>query len=295
MKSSFSIILLTTLTLTLTACKSTGLKIGNVDIGGLVNQGVAVWDASTVDEAEEQQFGQNMSAILLGTRGLHQSESLNHYVNKVGMWLALNSAKPDLPWKFGVIDSSAINAFAAPGGYVFVTSGMLLQLENEAQLAAILAHEIIHVVEQHHLIALQSNTYSQAATETLFISAQAYQGNVEASAKDKEYTQWLKKISGAAQDLYSKGLEREDEFQADKYGIRLLAKSGYDPFAFIDNLQLLQGISPDDSSLALMYKTHPTPSQRLQAISSQIEALSAFDGELLVHRFNENLERMIEH
>jgi len=77
-------------------------------------------------------------------------------------------------------------------------------------------------------------------------------------------------VTGAAQDLYSKGLDRDDELQADKLGIILLAKSGYDAFSFIDNLQTLAAISADDSALALMYKTHPTPEDRLIAMSKSL-------------------------
>lgn len=274
----------------LIGCQSTGLKIGSLDVGKLVNQGIAVWDVSSIDDEKELQFGANMSAVLLGTRPLHPNKHLNEYVNKVGYWLASNSDKPELPWKFGVINSSAINAFAAPGGYVFITSGMFEQLENEAQLAAVLAHEIIHVVEQHHLNAIKSNVYSEAVTQALFVSAEAYQENTGADQKEREHSMWAKKITGAAQDLYSKGLDRTDEYQADEYGIRLLAKSGYDPFAFVHNLQVLAAISPDDSSLALMYKTHPTPEERITSISEQLKLLSSYEGKLLASRFQRHFQ-----
>ncbi|MGL1958275.1 MAG: M48 family metalloprotease [Colwellia sp.] len=283
MKRSLIVILIIVL---LFACKSTGLKIGNIDVGKLVDQGNAVWDANNIDEQDEIQFGKNMSAVLLGARPLHPNEKLNIYVNKVGMWLASNTTRPNLPWHFGVINSSAINAFAAPGGYVFITSGMLMQLDNEAQLAAVLAHEIMHVVAQHHLNALKEGSMRSAITEVLFVSADMYQSNTGASQQDKKYSAWAKSITGAAQELYSKGLNKEDEYQADQLGIRLLAKSGYDPFAFIDNLQLLASIAPDDSSLALLYKTHPEPSQRLKALENQLESLQAIEGELLANRFS---------
>jgi len=267
------------------SCQTTGLKIGSLDVGKLVNQGVALWDVNNIDEKQEIQFGQNMSAVLLGTRPLVENEKLNEYVNKVGLWLASNSARPNLPWRFGVINSSAINAFAAPGGFIFITSGMLMQLVNEAQLAGVLAHEIIHVVEQHHLNAIKSGTMRGALTQALFISADAYQGNNKTNKKDREYSAWAKKVTGMAQNLYSKGLDRNDEFSADKYGIRLLAKSGYDPFAYLENLQLLEAISPNDASLALMYKTHPTPTERLQVLNKQLLLLENIEGELLESRF----------
>ncbi|PKG82173.1 peptidase M48 [Colwellia sp. 75C3] len=269
----------------LVACKSTSLKIGNFDVGKLVNQGVKVFNASNIDEAQEIQFGENMSAVLLGARPLYENKEINVYVNKVGMWLASNSSRPDLSWQFGVINSTAINAFAAPGGFVFITSGMLMQLENEAQLAAVLAHEISHITEQHHLNAIKEEANRSAITESLFISAQAYQDNTSANDEDKNYGIWAKKVTGMAQNLYAKGLGRDDELQADQLGIRLLAKSGYDAFAYIDNLQVLASIDADDSALALLYQTHPAPSQRLAALAEQLDKLAMNQGLLLTKRF----------
>lgn len=271
--------------LSLIACQSTGLKIGNLDVGKIVQQGANVFNASQIDEKQEVQFGRNMSAVLLGTRPIYQDDKLNLYVNKVGGWLALNSTRPDLVWQFAVIDSTTINAFAAPGGFVFITLGMLNQLQNEAQLAAVLAHEIIHVTEQHHLNEIKDGAYQNALTEALFVSAQAYQDNTGASKEQKQYSAWARKVTTMAQDLYAKGLNREDELQADAKGIHLLAKSGYDSFAFVDNLHTINAISPEDSVLALMYKTHPSPLDRLMNLAPEFHELIEVDGLLLTERF----------
>lgn len=118
---------------------------------------------------------------------------------------------------------------------------------------------------------MKEGAMRNAITESLFVSIDAYQGNTGADKKQREYSAWSKQISNAAQDLYSKGLNRDDEFQADQQGIRLLARAGYDPFAFINNLQLLNAIAANDSSLALLYKTHPTPEQRLVSLASSID------------------------
>ncbi|GLX79897.1 hypothetical protein tinsulaeT_32370 [Thalassotalea insulae] len=277
------------LLLLLSSCQSTGLKIGNLDVGRLVNQGVKLWDANNIDQQQEVQFGQNISAVLLGVRPLHKNKAINRYVNNVGMWLAMHSSRPDLPWQFGVIDSDAINAFAAPGGFVFITSSMLQQLNSEAELAAVLAHEISHVTLQHHLTAIKDGALRSAVTETLFVSADAYQANTGADRKKREYAAWAKTVTNAAQDLYSKGLDREDELMADKVGLALLARAGYDPFAFISSLQVVEAIAADDSSLALLYKTHPKPSERIFSLQANLADVEQFPGVVLTERFQQVL------
>ena len=281
MKKLIAILLL----VMLSSCQSTGLKIGNLDVGRLVNQGVKLWDANNIDQEQEIQFGQNISAVLLGVRPLHSNKAINQYVNDVGMWLALHSSRPDLPWQFGVIDSDAINAFAAPGGFVFITSSMLQQLNSEAELAAVLAHEISHVTLQHHLEAIKSGALRSAVTETLFVSADAYQANTGADSKKREYAAWAKTVTNAAQDLYSKGLDRDDELMADKAGLALLARAGYDPFAFVSSLQVVEAIAADDTSLALLYKTHPKPADRLMALQASLTDVEQIPGVVLTERF----------
>lgn len=281
------IILLTTLCLL--SCQSTGLKIGNFDVGKIVNQSVKLWDANNINEEQEIQLGQNISAVLLGARPLHKNVKINQYVNKVGGWLAINSSRADLPWKFGIIDSDSINAFAAPGGFVFITSAMLMQLNSEAELAAVLAHEISHVILLHHLEAIKDGALRSAMTETLFVSADAYQANTHAKQKNREYAAWAKTITNAAQDLYSKGLDRDDEIIADQLGLLLMTKAGYDPFAYISSLQAIEAISPNDSSLALLYKTHPTPTDRIIQLQSTLNEIESIEGKVLIARFQNAL------
>lgn len=283
-------IMILLLTLLLLSCQSTGLKVGNYDVGKLVNQGVKLWDANNINEEQEIQLGQNISAVLLGVRPLHENVKINQYVNKVGGWLAINSSRPDLPWKFGIIDSESINAFAAPGGFIFITSAMLMQLNSEAELAAVLAHEISHVTLMHHLEAIKSGALRSAMTETLFVSADAYHANTNAKQEKQEYAAWAKTITHAAQDLYSKGLDRDDEIMADKLGLLLMTKAGYDPFAYVSSLQSIEAISPNDSSLALLYKTHPTPTERLAKLQPKLSEIENIEGKVLMARFQNTLK-----
>ncbi|HEU5283717.1 MAG TPA: M48 family metalloprotease, partial [Burkholderiales bacterium] len=108
-----------------------------------------------VSAEEEAVIGRQIAGNLLGAAPLVKDDKLQAYVNRVGRWVALQSGRPDLKWTFGVIESADINAFAAPGGYVFVTRGLYARLQDEAQLAGVLAHEVGHVQQKHHLKLLQ--------------------------------------------------------------------------------------------------------------------------------------------
>ena len=103
---------------------------------------------STDDEID---MGNKLIAGLLGAAPLVKNDALQQYVNDVGSWIAAQTKRKKLPWRFGVIDSTGVNAFAAPGGQILITAGLYQLLENEAQLAGVLAHEIAHVVDKHHL------------------------------------------------------------------------------------------------------------------------------------------------
>ncbi|HEV2211798.1 MAG TPA: M48 family metalloprotease, partial [Gammaproteobacteria bacterium] len=141
-----------------------------IDLGGLLNN-LSKIDKNTVntvkqavvpaDEQQEQQYGYSAAATLLGAARPIQNADVQNYVNKVGLWVALHSDRPNLPWHFAVVDSNDIDAFAAPYGYVFITRGLLFHMRSEAELAGVLGHEISHVVLKHHLKALQQAAQMQ--------------------------------------------------------------------------------------------------------------------------------------
>src|ERR1039457_3113874 len=104
----------------------------------------------TIDEPEEIEIGNGIAANLLGASSLLDDSRAQQYVNQVGRWLSLQTERPDLPWKFGILESTDINAFSIPGGTIFITHGLLQKLNNESELAGVLAHEIVHVLRKHH-------------------------------------------------------------------------------------------------------------------------------------------------
>lgn len=209
---------------------------------------------------EEINIGRNVISGLLGAAPLVSNRPLQHYINKIGMWIALQSERPDLPWTFGVIDSPNINAFASPGGYIVLTAGLYQILENESQLAAILAHEISHVIDKHHLDAIRDTSQ----TEIL--------GSLAVKATDSKYKKDMRKLVNSSVQIYARGLDKKYEFAADRQGAVLAARSGYDPYALLDVLTTLSSINATDDSMTVFLNTHPSLSDRIVTLEQLMDA-----------------------
>jgi predicted Zn-dependent protease len=225
-------------------------------------------------KTEEIQIGREITGNLLGAAPLVKDDKLQKYVNRVGRWVALQSERPDLPWHFGVIESNDLNAFAAPGGYVMITHGLYNTLQNEAQLAGVLAHEIGHVVKKHHLKVLQKQ-------QMLDVGASVLGDQV---AKDSDS---VKKLIGSGAEVCARSLDKDAEFEADRIGVVLAARAGYDPYGLPEVLQEIGHASKDDGRVALLFKTHPHPDDRLaklgEAAGDRLDAIK--DGKTLAERF----------
>ncbi len=208
-----------------------------------------------IGEAQEIDIGKEWAALILGAAPLVDQPELQRYVNRVGRWVSLHSERPNLEWKFGVIQSDNVNAFATPGGYILITKGLLAKLKNESELAGVLAHEVSHVVRKHHLAAIRKSGLMQAGANVLSEFAANSRSPV---AKER--------LIGGAKEVLSRGLDKGDEFEADRMGVVIAARSGYDPYGLPAVLQTLQGMNPQDSSLALMFSTHPAPGARLDEL-----------------------------
>ena len=226
-----------------------------LDVGKIKSLVTNASQLREVDEKQEVEIGSGVASNLLGAAPLMPDAHVQKYVNQVGRWVAQQSERPNLDWHFGVLESNDVNAFATPGGYVFITKGLLLNMKSEAELAGVLAHEIGHVLKKHHLKAIQKNAQVGLLADALSIATQ--------SSKN---TEALNKIAGVGTELYARGLDKEDEFEADRIGVVLAARAGYDPYGLPLVLQTLANINPQDSALALMFKTHPAPTARLEAL-----------------------------
>lgn len=222
-----------------------------------------------IDEPREIEIGRQLAAVLLGSKPLHPDMRLQRYVNQLGRWISLQSNRPHLPWTFGVLDDPGYNAFAAPGGYVFVTKGLIDRLSDESELAGILAHEITHVTDRHHLAALRSK--ASAGVFTQIVGSQL--NNNLAGAVSAQ-------LLSLGKALYSSGLDQQDEFDADRNGVALAARAGFDPFGLVMVLQQLRTATPDNPLFSLTLSTHPPAQARLDLIEQAMgQRLDAFTGQ----------------
>jgi predicted Zn-dependent protease len=240
------------------ATSAPAFDLGSLDpskLADLVKKGIE--SSQPVPEEKEIQMGRDISAGLLGAAPLVDDPQLQTYVNQVGRWLALQSERPDLPWTFGVIDTETVNAFATPGGYIFITKGLFLMLRNEAELAGVLSHELVHVVQRHHLQAIRKQLRTSMATD--------------AASMLVEYDdQMVDALVGAGMQLYARGLDRSDEFEADRMGVVIAARGGYDPYGLPAMLLTLNAMGGDDQNLAFMFSTHPPTTDRLALLDEEM-------------------------
>ena len=233
----------------------------NLNLNRLVDSVKNVGKATMeIDEKQEIEIGRDMAARLLGAAPLVNDPKLQRYVNNVGRWLASQTERPDLPWQFGVLDSPGLNAFAVPGGTIFVTRGLVARMRSEAELAGVLAHEIAHVLKKHHLKAIQKSAQASLAGEAL-----------QLAMRDSSNPEARGKLVSFGTEMYARGLDKGDELEADRLGVVIAARGGYDAYGLPAVLQTLQGMNPQDSGLALMFKTHPAPAERLDALSEKMQ------------------------
>lgn len=222
---------------------------------------------------EEARIGRQIAGNLLGAVPLVRDDALQRYVNLVGRWVAQQSGRNDVTWRFGVLDTETINAFAAPGGYVFVTKGLYRMLDNEAELAGVLGHEIAHVTKKHHLKVLKQSTLIGALGQA-------------ASQKAEGSDQMVQNLIGNGAEIMARGLDKNAEYEADRVGIVFSARAGYDPWGLPSVLQELAGLPEGDTRTGLLYKTHPHPADRLTALGEAVgNRFDAVRGKDLANRF----------
>ena len=237
-------------------------------------------------------IGKNQHAKMLAQGATYNDPALQAYVNRVGQRLVANSDKPNSTFTFTVIDSPDINAFAAPGGYIYINRGLLAYLENEAELAAVLAHEIGHVTASHHnRQQAASVTNSVLATTTYVLT-----GSGDLASASNMYGSEL--ISGYGRDM---------ELEADGLGAQYMHQSGYDTDSLLEVIGVLkdqeqfQRIKARDGGKQVasyhgLYATHPRNDQRLKTVvktAAQLGGEGQIEDPSLPGEFQRRLEGLV--
>jgi predicted Zn-dependent protease len=210
-------------------------------------------ETTSDDVTEEIRFGREVAARLIGRYGLYNDDQLTKYITLVGLSLAVNSNRPELTYHFAVLNTSEINAYAAPGGYIFVTKGAVDKMHDESELAGVIAHEMGHINGKHVVKELDIKATEGSAVSGL---ARLIGGGTESAR-----LAFSKAVDKAMDTLFTTGYKREDEIQADKESVMLCAVAGYDPAGLIRYFERISAAK--GKSTEVLDKTHPAYDARI--------------------------------
>jgi beta-barrel assembly-enhancing protease len=236
-------------------------------------------DLAAGDVAEEVRFGREVAARIVARFELYDNAKIMKYVNLVGHALSQSTNRPELEFHFAVLKTDEINAFAAPGGYIFVTRGALLKMKDESELAGVLAHELGHVIEKHAVKELGIKASDSSASAGLAAAI----GGTSQSAR----TAFEQAVDKAMDLLFKDGYKREDEIQADKDAAMFCALSGYDPSGLARYFERIDAVK--GKNMELLDKTHPAFADRIVWLKDVIaqEGLDTGNNRSYKERFTE--------
>jgi len=221
---------------------------------------------------EEYYIGRSVTARVLADYKPINHRKINAYINEVGGYLAQFSTRPETygGYHFQLVRSNEINAFAAPGGFIVITSGLYKTLKNEDQLAAVLAHEIAHVTLRHGLGAIKTSNLTEAFTLIGSAAIEGY-GKGQQLRQIRQLTGvFSTSVDDVINQLVVSGYSQEQELDADAEGLRIVYRSGYDTAGLGQFLQALQQRSSGVSGG--FYSTHPPASNRLSGVNSVLSS-----------------------
>ena len=221
--------------------------------------------ARPITDSEEYYVGRAVAAQILGKYKLDQNPQLTQYVNEVGQTVAQKSTRPN-PFKgyhFAVLDTTELNAFACPGGIIFITRGLIQTCKNEDQLAAVLAHEVGHVANKDGINSISQARWTQVFTSMGTEAAKQY-GGVAGNL--------VSLFEGSIDDVFKtivvNGYSRQAEETADAAALTELTKAGYDPNAIVILLTAME--AKGKGSTSGIFKTHPPTSERLAKVKASV-------------------------
>ncbi|NJK47139.1 M48 family metalloprotease [Candidatus Gracilibacteria bacterium] len=225
----------------------------------LIFKGVQVIQLSSISDSQEVQLGQQINQQLIRQNQIRilNNASLNSYLNQIGQRLAKTSNRPNLPYKFQIINDKQINAFATMGGYVYINRGLMLEADNEAELASVVAHEIGHIVERHSIDQMREAAISQ--------------GLLSAAGLDRDTF-----VNIGVQLAVSLPNSRQDEYEADERGLVNLTKAGYAPGAMVS---FMRKLLKQGGSAPTFLSTHPAVGDRVKRLEKAIDPETASVGD----------------
>ncbi|MBW4619618.1 MAG: M48 family metalloprotease [Cyanosarcina radialis HA8281-LM2] len=216
----------------------------------LLFRGAQIFQLYSISDEEEVRLGRQINQQLVGQEvQLYRNANANRYVDRIGQRLANNSTRPDIPYTFQIVRDERVNAFATAGGYVYVTTGLLNAVDNEAQLAAVIAHEIGHIAERHAIEQMREIAIARGV---------ATAAGVEDNA-----------LVGIGVELaLNRPRSRADEYEADRLAVENLARTGYSPVALINFLEKLR----NQPSPPAFLSTHPATDDRIARLQEIINS-----------------------
>jgi len=214
-----------------------------------------------LDYKSERTIGENLAVQGFRRYGMPvDNQPMQHYVNLVGMAVATNSPRPDIPYRFVVVDSTLQNAFSCPGGIIFVSSGLMGTMKTEAQLACILGHEVGHVAHRHALKSIQRSQFFSGVGQV-----------TSASMKGDKGAQFESMINDMQNVLFDKGLDKNMEYEADATGMDTAYRTGYSPAGLMETLQALERLESSSTKKGSWFATHPPLPSRIAKNQAQMK------------------------
>jgi predicted Zn-dependent protease len=226
--------------------------------GCAVNPATGERQLSFIGEAQEIEMGREADQQVQASLGLVDDQELQGYVARIGKELAASSERPELPWSFEVVDDPVVNAFALPGGFIYVTRGILAHFQTEAELAGVLGHEIGHVTARHSV-----NQMSRQQLQQIGLGVGSILSEDVARYGD---------LVAAGLGLLNLKYSRGDETQADELGVRYMTRTRYDAGALVGVFQMLAAVSGGEGGRVPEWQlTHPYPENREAHIQEVME------------------------
>jgi predicted Zn-dependent protease len=240
-----------------------------------VIKGATLLSDLSISAEQEREIGATVSQRIRERYGVVQDKAVHRYVALVGHALAQSSEKPALAWQFIVLDTDGVNAFAAPGGFIHVTRGALGLMKNEAELAGVLAHELIHVTEQHTIDAIKKGKLTEFGIDEG--AARAPGGGLSQLA--------ISAFADKATELVLAGFGRGEEIESDTKGIALANKVGYAPTGLSAFLTRLEERNAGATQKQGLFASHPEMKERLDRLGKQVKSQKLAASATLEDRF----------